>query len=133
MRRGQLGLAEQHHRRARAVGAAVGEQAHLVERPRVEALGLVDRQHDAPPLGGHLGEPPRAPARASRAAEPPAGSAPHRRQQAAASRAAAVRGGFAHLGHGEALAVEGLAQRLGEQGLARADLARDHHEARRAG
>ena len=115
---GQLGLAQQDDRRARALGARVGEQAHLVERARVEALGLVDRQHDAPALGRRDSRGARAGGPARRAAEPPAGSAPVA-GSVAASRAAAVRGGLATSATREALAVEGLAQGLGQQGLAR--------------
>ncbi len=48
---GQLRLAQQDHRRSRAVGTRVGEQPHLVQGARIEALRLVDGDHHAAPLG----------------------------------------------------------------------------------
>ena len=109
------------------LGARVGEQAQLVEGARVEALGLVDGRYDAPPSGRGDRQP--------RAQEPgeARGRAAGRSAPVARQRGGEQGGGGArrvgHLGHVEALAIEGLAQRLREQGLPDADLPRDHHQA----
>ena len=114
---GQLGLAEQHDRRARA--RRPGWSAGAPRRGRA-GRGAGPRRSRGPSAGPRPADSAsRARTRpASRAADPPAGSAPiagQRRRQQRRGRAGRV----GDLGDGEALAVEGAAQGLRRAGSCR--------------